>query len=312
MTTAYEHLHPKARDVASKSDDERIAWLKVRRWVKLHQSENALAQLEALLAYPPRGRMPCLLLHGTTGMGKSEILERFRDRHPWSIDVNTGRETLPVLLAEMPPEATEIDLYDAIFKQLNVHERARKLNARGLRNDLIALLKDAGVKVLMLDEIDKILCSTPRQQGIFLNSIRYLTNQLRIPIVCAGASNAKLAIRGDPNLADRFGSLELRHYEKGRALQELLASFAMTLPLRQPSNLQTSEFQMEVIEMTKGVTGRIFRLFEALAIAAITSGRETIDLESLRDKNLLLPLVSMESRTAGDDAIGGYLFGEAD
>lgn len=256
--------------------------------------------------------MPCLLLHGTTGMGKSEILERFRDRHPWSIDINTGRETLPVLLAEMPPEATEIDLYDVILRQLNVHDRIRKQTARGMRNTLIPLLRDAGVKVLMLDEIDKMLCSTPRQQGLFLNGIRYLTNQLRIPIVCAGASDAKLAIRHDPNLADRFGSFELKHWQKGRAFQELLASFSMTLPLRKSSNLPTTEIQAEVIRLTNGVTGRIFRLFEALAIAAIKSGRELIDLESLQDDNLLLPLVSMESRTAGDEALGGYLFGESD
>ena len=63
--------------------------------------------------------------------------------------------------------------------------------------------------------------------------------------------------------------------------------------------------------MTAGVTGRIFRLFEALAIAAIVSRREQIDLGSLRDENLLLPLVSMEVQKSEDHAVAGYLFGEA-
>lgn len=310
MSGALEHLHPKARDIAERSNEERIAWIEVDRWIKLRRSEAALEQLEALLAYPPRGRMPCLLIHGTTGMGKSEILERFQKRHPWSIDIDTGRETLPVLLAEMPPEASEVDFYDAIIRQLNVHEKCWG-TARDLRNKVIWLLADAGVKVLMLDEIDKMLCSTPRQQKLFLNSIRYLTNQLHIPIVCAGAKDAKLAIRTDPNLADRFASFELRPWEKGIALQELLKSFAMTFPLRKPSELLSTEFQEEVIRMTRGVTGRIFRLFEALAIQAIKSGREKIDLASLGDEDLLLPLVSMEPKKSSDHAVAGYLFGDA-
>ena len=310
MSGALEHLHPKARGIAEQSNEERIAWLQIARWGKLRRSEAALNQLEASLAYPHRGRMPCLLIHGTTGMGKSEILERFQKRHPWSIDIQTGRETLPVLLAEMPPEASEVDFYDAIIRKLNIHEKCWG-TARDLRNKVIWLLADAGVKVLMLDEIDKMLSSTPRQQRIFLNSIRYLTNQLQIPIVCAGAKDARLAIGTDPNLADRFASFELRHWERGVALQELLKSFAMTFPLREPSDLLSAEIQDEVIKMTNGVTGRIFRLFEALAIAAIVSGREKIDLDSMRDEDLLLPLVSMERRKSPGDVSVAHLFGDA-
>ena len=63
--------------------------------------------------------------------------------------------------------------------------------------------------------------------------------------------------------------------------------------------------------MTNGVTGRIFRLFEALAIAAIVSGREKIDLDSMRDEDLLLPLVSMERRKSPGDVSVAHLFGDA-
>ena len=47
MTASFDHLHPKVREVAGKSVEERIAWLQVDRWVKLDRSEAALAQLEA-------------------------------------------------------------------------------------------------------------------------------------------------------------------------------------------------------------------------------------------------------------------------
>jgi hypothetical protein len=42
------------------------------------------------------------------------------------------------------------------------------------------------------------------------------------------------------------------------------------------------------------VTGRIFRLMEAVAIAAIRSDPEMIDADSFDDEELLLPLVSMQ------------------
>jgi len=45
--------------------------------------------------------------------------------------------------------------------------------------------------------------------------------------------------------------------------------------------------------MTDGITVRVFRLIETVAIAAIRSGREMIDDESFTADDLVLPLVSM-------------------
>ena len=82
----------------------------------------------------------------------------------------------------------------------------------------------------------------------------------------------------------------------------------------------TGEFT--AVELTRAFLDRIDRYEdhynalismnpEALAIAAIVSRREQIDLGSLRDENLLLPLVSMEVQKSEDHAVAGYLFGEA-
>ena len=154
--------------------------------------------------------------------------------------------------------------------------------------------------MLMLDEIDKMLQGTARQQRIFLNSLRYITNQLKIPIVCAGASDAELAIRTDRDLADRFSSFKLGAWREGPKLKRLLASFAATLPLRLPSNLTASAMQEVVIKTTQGRTGRIFTLFEALATTAIESGQEQIDLSTFENEKFILPLVSMQKKEKQD------------
>jgi hypothetical protein len=115
MTDLYDHLFPAYREQAGLSDDERIDWLRRDRWLSLPQSEAALGRLEDLLTYPPRGRMPCLLLFGSTGMGKSEILNRFAELHATRYDKNAGLTIMPVVMVQMPPQPTEEEFYTELL-----------------------------------------------------------------------------------------------------------------------------------------------------------------------------------------------------
>jgi hypothetical protein len=169
-----------------------------------------------------------------------------------------------------------------------------RLPLRSLLSLARRTLAEFGARVLVLDEIDKMLAGSPRQQRIFLNTVRFLTNDLKIPIVCAGTEDARIAVLTDPNLADRFAAFELVPWRNDQAFRQLMASFAGLLPLRRPSLLDGKDVRQRVLGLTSGVTGRIFRLMEALAIAAIRSGREMIDAASFDDEKLLLPLVSMQ------------------
>ena len=63
-------------------DEERIAWIQADCWINYDLAQKALKILDDLLAYPPRDRMPCLLLYGATGMGKTKIIRKFTREHP--------------------------------------------------------------------------------------------------------------------------------------------------------------------------------------------------------------------------------------
>lgn len=292
MSNFYDHLFPAYREYAELADPARIDWVRRDRWISLPQAEAALGRLEDLLTYPPRGRMPCLLLFGSTGMGKTEIVSRFAKRHAPQFDTKTGLNTMPVVLVQMPPQPSEEEFYTELLTALNCIELGR-MPLRVMRTEARQLLADIQIKVLVLDEIDKMLAGTPRQQRVFLNTIRFLTNDLKIPIVCAGTEDARMAVLTDPNLADRFGAFELVPWRNDHALRQLLASFSSLLPLRRPSLLDSPEVRRRILALTQGVTGRIFRLIEAAAIAAIRDGRERLDATSFEDEDLMLPLVSM-------------------
>lgn len=293
MTDSYDHLFPVYQQNAALSNDERIQWIKRDRWVSLPQAEAALKQLHEILHYPPRGRMPCLLLFGSTGMGKSQILTRFAELNQSTYDERAGIRSSPVMVVQMPPQPTEEDFYAELLIAANFSDGCH-MNLRTLRNLARRTLAELGVKMLILDEIDKMLAGTARQQRVFLNTVRFLTNDLQIPIVCAGTEDARIAVLTDPHLADRFGAFELLRWGDDNGLRQLMASFSGLLPLRSPSPLDSVAVRKRVIELTHGVTGRIFRLMEAAAVQAIRNGREMIDGSSFDDENLLLPLVSMQ------------------
>jgi Bacterial TniB protein len=50
--------------------------------------------------------------------------------------------------------------------------------------------------MLVIDEIHAMLSGTFREQRIFLNCLRFLANDLHLPLGCVGTNEAKLLSRG--------------------------------------------------------------------------------------------------------------------
>jgi hypothetical protein len=70
------HLQAPYRAYALLPASERIQWIRQDRWIHYSRAEQVLNRLSDLLTYPARDRMPCHLLFGPTGMGKTRIVLR--------------------------------------------------------------------------------------------------------------------------------------------------------------------------------------------------------------------------------------------
>lgn len=288
---AYEHLDARYRRYAALPDEERIAWIKADRWIGFDQAAAVLALLEALLAYPPRDRMPCLLIYGDTGMGKTKIVRKFERSHPATLCQPTGVTHRPVVVAQVPSEPVERDLYRELLASLQAPALVGGALAR--EKDICrSLLRTVGARLIVLDEVNGMLAGTWRQQRIFLNALRFLANDLRVPLVCAGTDLARQALLTDAQLAERFEAFHLKPWKNDHAFARLLKSLAGILPLQAPSDLESDAVRGRIYMLTSGVTARIFRLIETAAEEAVRSGRERLDLRSFGD-DLVLPLVSM-------------------
>jgi hypothetical protein len=288
----YAHLLPAYRRQAALADAERIAWIRADRWLETSQARSALARLEDLLSYPPRDRMPCLLLYGDTGMGKTKIIRKFLRDHPASFDRGTGVTTMPVVAMQMPAEPLERDVYGELLNALGAPGPATDSPYRQ-KEICRSLLRSMGARMLIIDEIHALLAGTFRQQRIFLNVIRFLANDLKVPLICVGTDLARQALLTDPQLAERFEAFHLERWLNDLHLSQLLASLGGILPLRRASELGTAAARRRVLDLTDGVTVRIFRLIETVAVEAIRNGSECITADSFANDELVLPLVTM-------------------
>ena len=140
---------------------------------------------------------------------------------------------------------------------------------------VVRLLKAIGLQVLVIDEVHNILAGSAREQRIVLNTLRYLSNELNMSLVCFGVADAREAISGDAQLARRFDELTLTRWSSTPAFEELMISILRNLPLREPSVLTALSLR-RILQITEGLTARIFRLMNDLAITAIENGVEKI------------------------------------
>lgn len=295
MTPALDHLQPPFRTIALQPAAERILWIQQDRWIHYTRADEALKRIAALLACPPRNRMPCLLLTGAPGMGKTHIVQKFVRDHPPQFDAMTGTTRTRVASLQMPPEPLEKDFYDELLIALGavvtVSSSMASVRSRGR-----TFARQFGLRLLIIDEIHAMLAGTFRQQRIFLNSLRFLANDLHLPLLCVGTQEAHQALLTDQQLADRFAAFELPRWQDDDAFAQLLKTFASILPLHWSSDLCQPKIRQRILSLTEGITVRICRVLEAAAIAAITDGTERIGLAALSEELGARSLVSISDR----------------
>jgi hypothetical protein len=122
------------------------------------------------------------------------------------------------------------------------------------------------------------LCDRPRrEQLVLMSQIKYITNQLQIPIVAAGALDAWNVVADNPELLSRFQFVaSLPRWSDGPDYRNLLTAFARRLPLQRESDLTAPAMAAEILTYTDGTIGAVSKLLKAAAVTAITCGSERI------------------------------------
>jgi hypothetical protein len=237
-----------------------------------------LQRLETLLAWPAKQRMPNLLLIGPTNNGKSMIIEKFRRTHPpLSHD---DYEEIPVLVVQMPSDPTITRFYAALLSALGAPTKGR-YQMPGLEHLVLTLMRRCELRTLVIDELHNVFGGRGDRRREFLNLLRFLGNELRIPLVGIGTHEAYLVIRADDQLENRFAPLGLPRWEPTEQTCSLLASFAAAFPLKRPSPIATPEMAGYLLTRSEGTIGELATLLTDAAVMAIETGEESINQRTL-------------------------------
>jgi hypothetical protein len=271
-----KHLSDKTREFTLRAtNEERIESTRTFKWIGYTSATTILKNMEDCLSYPKSSRMPNLLIVGDSNNGKTAILTKFDQSHLAYMNEETGKLVNPVLMIQAPPEPDEKRFYNAILEKLFAPTRtSEKIDSRYSR--VKYLLKELEVRALIIDEIHHVLAGSPAKQRLFLNVIKHLSNELQIPLICAGTRLAFNAIQSDSQLANRFEPRVLPRWNGDKEYKRLLLSFSRVLPLKKESFLIEESIANKILAISDGLIGEIAKILELSAILAIESGTECI------------------------------------
>lgn len=290
MSADYAHLHASIRPLADESDEWRIRRIRTDRWISYARAEAALAAMADLLNFPKRTRMPNLLLAGPTNNGKSMIVEKFRRSHPPTAAAGSANGTahIPVLAVQMPASPDEARFFGAILDQLGSPYRPSDRLAR--RQDIaLRMLRVTGVGVLVIDDVQNLLSGTRLQQRRLLNLLRWLGNELQIPLVAVGTADGLHAIQSDDQLANRFEPIGLPPWRDGEEYRLLLSTLEAVLPLRRPSQLAVSPLAETILAAAEGILGEVVSVVTRAAVQAVSTGAEHITARLIEQTGFISP-----------------------
>lgn len=275
----YSHLHPRTIEKMEMTPDERIEWMKLRRWLGYPRAQIALGKMEELLQHPRVDRMPSLLLLGRTNNGKSTVVKEFTRRHPADENIKGECIKLPVLYVESPGTPSESGIYNEIFKALYGSTITGSLELK--RDRVVDLLKGIQTKILIVDELHNLSASGAVKSNQVLNALKYLSNVLQMSIIGCGDTRLPRFFRTDDQMENRFVPVVLPHWRYDKDFRQLLSSYERILPLKKPSNLNSNETALKLYTDSEGTIGELSAFLNKAATYAIRTGEERISLATL-------------------------------
>jgi hypothetical protein len=281
---SYAHLHPTVQPLADEDTASRIWRIRMDRWIGYARADAAIEALEELLAFPQRTRMPNILLVGPTNNGKTMIIEKFRRAYSAidAADSESRVASVPVLAVQMPSGPDESRFFATILDALGMpHDSRARLIA--LQDAALRTMRLTGVKMLVIDELHNLLSGSRSQQRRLLNLLRWLGNELRIPLVGVGTGEALQAINSDDQLVSRFEPFMLPLWAEGEAYRRLLGTLEAALPLRRPSNLTDPALSAKILTAAEGVLGEVIAIIIRAAVLAVKTGAEAISARLIDD-----------------------------
>ena len=290
--TDYSHLDPKTQTWLELPDLERANRMLIDRFITHERLQPIMDHIDFLRFSPPKSRASGLVVSGLPGSGKTMIARAIERRYPPIAAEGSKAASLPVLTIEMTGAREARALYDRILTELGVPDPIRYVGSDRERM-VLKLCRAANLRLLVVDEIQDILTSTARQQRIALDTIKFLMNQLSLPVLALGTAQAPDAMQVDEHLNARFTYRSLPVWKQDPYLVNFLDALERVLPHKQPSQLSSLPITTVLLRLSDGVLDPMMRLITYAAAHAVESGTEQITPQLLERARVEMPTAAV-------------------
>jgi type II secretory pathway predicted ATPase ExeA len=222
-----------------------------------------------------------LFLYGTPGVGKSTVLEKYRDKYPEQL---INRCTIvPVLYNKVPVGATPKSLASSLLSSLGdpAYDKGTETNQT---ERLIKLIHKCKVEMIMIDEFQHLI---DRETKHVLNKasdwLKKFFDDVGVPIVLCGMPESIKIFEHNEQLDRRFLKkvrMEKFNYstsEEQIYFRTFLNEIDEQLPFFYKSNLAKKSLANKFYYATNGIPSYINMLLREATTIAAKNGNDSID-----------------------------------
>lgn len=275
------HLSPDTQRMLALPNEQRVSRLLVDRFIVHERLAPVIDHVDFLFHAPKASRAAGLVVYGPPGSGKTMLSLSIVRRFPRDPATPTSAPTRPVVAINMTGAREAKTLYNRLLTALDCPLGAAGVGGSDRERLLLRLCRSAGLKLLVVDEIQDILTSTARQQRIALDTIKFLMNELGLSIVVMGTLQAKIAMELDEHLNARFKYRQLPVWQADAYLARFLATLEPSLPLKLRSRLASPALMKRLVQAGHGSLDGIVTHVCHAAVYAIERQVERITPEMI-------------------------------
>ena len=297
----YDHLDEKTQGLMVLPGAQRGHHMLVERFFTHDRLTPILEHIEFLRYSPPQTRAAGLVVSGDPGSGKSMLASAVKRRYGPQPSDGVNAASMPVLTISMTNAREAKTMYSRILEALGVPDAVRYVGSDRERRAL-QVCRAAGVRLLVVDEIQDVLTSTARQQRIALDTIKFLMNELSLPIVALGTARAPQAMQVDEHLNARMSVRTLPVWTNDVFLTNFLDAFERVLPLAKHSHLSSPAIASVLLRVSKGQLSDLVKCLCYAAAHAANEGTERVLPAALETALQRPPVEALRAKRAAEDA----------
>lgn len=254
-------------------------------WVPYPAAISAIKTFDWLFNKPFTVRPINVVVSGPSNSGKTMLLRHYQQLANRKQACSTRSSTptqVPVIYIQTPPEGDRNALLSLLLLELSAPTPSNA-NPSRKRIQLLELLRTANTRMIMIDEVQNILAATRQKQEVYLQELKFLSNELGIPIVCAGTTVVERAIQTDLQIGSRFDTVRLPLWRSGKLFATFLIRLAASLDMDGKSLFSSKDFIKTFCDECEGLTGEARRYIAHAASLAREQGKSELTIDMFEE-----------------------------